>query len=306
MSDKKVNYIKHLFSLLLFGMNGTVASKISLSSYEIVFMRTLLGSLFMLAVFLISGKRLGNTDRRDLFFLTLSGVSMGISWMFLYEAFRHVGVGIASLLYYTGPVIIIALSTWLFGERLTPAKLVGFGAVLVGLILLNLNAFQERSTMWGVFCGVMSALTYASMIIFNKKAKSIGGLKNATLQMLISFLTVTVFIGVKQQFIFRIQPTDWLPILLIGILNTGVGCYLFFSSIGHLPVQTVAAFGYMEPLSAILFSILFLHERLRGVQIVGAILILGGAITADVISNKLLRDAPAAQTVADTQSSTEQ
>lgn len=294
MSDKKVNYIKHIVSLLLFGMNGTVASMISLSSYEIVFMRTLLGSLFMFAVFMFGSRKFGTTERKDLLFLILSGISMGISWMFLYEAFNHVGVGIASLLYYSGPVIIIALSPRLFGERLTLATFAGFGVVLCGLVLLNLNAFQERGTMWGVFCGLMSALTYASMVIFNKKAKSITGLKNATLQLFVSFVTVGIFIGIKQQFIIRIAPNDWLLILLLGLLNTGFGCYLFFSSIGRLPVQTVAVFGYLEPLSAILFSFIFLHERLHGVQIIGAVLILSGAVIADVARKKPVPDAAGA------------
>lgn len=279
-------YAKHLFSLLLFGTNGIVASVIALPSYEIVFLRTLLGSLFMLIVFFLSGRRFGKTDRKDVFFLILSGVSMGISWMFLYEAFRHVGVSIASLLYYTGPVIIMALSPWLFKEALTSVKIAGFGAVLAGLVLLNANAFHERGTAWGVFCGLMSALTYASMVIFNKKAVSITGLKNTTLQLVTSAVTVGLFVGLKQPFALRIAADDWLPILLIGILNTGVGCYLYFSSIRHLPVQTVAVLGYLEPLTAILFSAILLQERLRGMQIAGAILIIGGAVCADLVRVK--------------------
>ena len=41
------------------------------------------------------------------------------------------------------------------------------------------------------------------------------------------------------------------PIFILGQLNTGVGCYFYFSSIGYLPVQTVAICGYLEPLSLI-------------------------------------------------------
>jgi len=41
-------YSKYIAALLLFGSNGIVASHISLSSYEIVFTRTLIGSLFLI------------------------------------------------------------------------------------------------------------------------------------------------------------------------------------------------------------------------------------------------------------------
>jgi drug/metabolite transporter (DMT)-like permease len=48
-------------------------------------------------------------------------------------------------------------------------------------------------------------------------------------------------------------------------------------------VQTVAICGYLEPLSAILFSVLFLKEILQPIQVLGAILIIGGAVFAEGI-----------------------
>ena len=42
---------------------------------------------------------------------------MGISWLFLFEAYRRIGVSIASLGYYCGPVI--ALAPVMFHEKLT-------------------------------------------------------------------------------------------------------------------------------------------------------------------------------------------
>jgi drug/metabolite transporter (DMT)-like permease len=67
------------------------------------------------------------------------------------------------------------------------------------------------------------------------------------------------------------------PILLLGIVNTGVGCYLYFSSIPRLPAQTVAIWGYLEPVSALAFSAVWLNERFSFLQFIGTALILGGA-----------------------------
>ena len=95
---------------------------------------------------------------------------------------------------------------------------------------------------------------------------------------MISFLTVAVFVGFKQGFIINIPQSSILPILILGLLNTGIGCYFYFSSIGNLPVQTVAICGYLEPLSAVLFSVLLLKEMMSPIQVIGAVMILGGAI----------------------------
>lgn len=106
--------IKYLCALLLFGLNGIVASHIAMSSYEIVFLRTLIGSVLLIAIFLISkGKFHIRSNKHDALFILLSGIAMGASWMFLYEAYQQIGVGFASLLYYCGPVIVNFITAYL-------------------------------------------------------------------------------------------------------------------------------------------------------------------------------------------------
>lgn len=51
-------------------------------------------------------------------------------------------------------------------------------------------------------------------------------------------------------------------------------------------MQTVAVCGYLEPLSAVLFSMVFLQETMLPAQIVGAVLILGGAIFGEFAKKK--------------------
>lgn len=208
----------------------------------------------------------------------VSGIAMGTSWIFLYGAYAKIGVGIASLLYYCGPVIVMALSPLLFKEKLTLFKCIGFLSVLAGAFLISGNAFNGNGDTLGILCGLLSAVMYSLMVIFNKKAKDITGLENAVLQLVVSFLTVAVFVGFREGFSIAIPHSSIVPILILGLLNTGVGCYFYFSSIGNLPVQTVAVCGYLEPLSAVLFSVLLLRERLLPLQIIGAIMILGGAV----------------------------
>jgi drug/metabolite transporter (DMT)-like permease len=118
---------------------------------------------------------------------------------------------------------------------------------------------------------------YVVMVVFNKKATSISGLENPMWQLIMSFITVLFFLVMKQGAAINSAPGNMVPILILGIVNTGIGCYFYFSSIGDLPVQTVAILGYLEPLSALVFSALLLGESLGLVQLIGAALILGGA-----------------------------
>ena len=44
----------------------------------------------------------------------------------------------------------------------------------------------------------------------------------------------------QQGLVIEIPQGDLVPVLLLGLVNTGVGCYLYFSAISRLQVQTVA------------------------------------------------------------------
>ena len=74
------------------------------------------------------------------------------------------------------------LSPLLFKERLTAVKVVSFLAVVVGIFLVNGKVVGENGNVWGLFCGLMSAVMYAFMVICNKTATDITGLENSMLQ----------------------------------------------------------------------------------------------------------------------------
>lgn len=274
--------IKYIAALLLFGSNGIIASMINLNSYEIVMLRTLIGSIFLITFYLIKYKSFSfYENKRSFIFLILSGISMGGSWLFLYEAYKLIGISLASLGYYCGPIFVMVLSPLLFKEHFTKQKIISFFIALVGVVLVNGNAVSESHAGFGIFCALMSAIMYCSMVSFNKKAEEITGMENATLQLTIAFLAVFIFVICKQGFHLQIQASDIAPLLFLGLVNTGIGCLLYFSSIGNINVQTVAILGYIEPLSAVIFAFVFLNEHFSLLQTFGALLIISGAILAE-------------------------
>jgi len=284
--------MKYIAALLLFGSNGIIASRIALSSYEIVLSRTLIGSLFLIAVYAFGRhKPLFLKDRKTVLCLAVSGIAMGANWLFLYEAYSQIGVSIATLACYCGPVILIALSPLVFREKLTAVKLTGIVAVLAGMFCVYGTELVKSGFSWGLVFGLLSALMYPVMVIFNKKAEKMSGIENSMSQLMVAFVMVCLFTLIKDGTFITVPPGSLLPILVLGVINTGLGCYLYFSSLRALPAQTVAVCGYLEPLSALGFSAALLGERLTVLQLVGAALVLGGAALAELF--KVPRKTPA-------------
>ena len=113
-------------------------------------------------------------------------------------------------------------------------------------------------------------------------AGNLPQLQRDVLQLFASCFTVAVFLVFKDGgLLFPVPSDDWLPILVLGILNTGIACYLYFSGLGRLPVQSAAVCGYLEPLSAVILAAVVLHEVLSPLQLLGVVLILGGALFAE-------------------------
>lgn len=287
---KDTFFLKYIVALILFGSNGIVASYISMTSYEIVFTRTLIGSLFLILIFLFSRQKVRAwRNKQHFMYLVTSGMAMGTSFMCLFESYVQAGVCIATLAYCCGPVIVMMLSPLLFKEKITVVKLLGFLAVVLGMVCINGYSMSQGTVSLGILYGISAAFLYAVMVVFNKKATSITSLENPMWQLLISFVTVAVFLGLKQGLVLHLTFEDLLPILLLGIVNTGVGCYFYFSSIGQLNVQTVAICGYLEPLSALLFSAMILGEALNSLQWFGAALVLGGAAFGELLGKKQIK-----------------
>ncbi len=282
--DTKKSYFKYLAGLLLFGSNGVVASYIHLSSYEIVFLRSVLGAALLLGLFFLTGHRFtALRHKKDLLFIAVSGIAMAADWLFLFEAYARIGVSLGMLINYTGPAIVIALSPLILKERITFAKVAELAAALLGAFFISGQAVIEGISAWGLLCAGLSAAAYAVMVLSNKLAQEITGTENAGIQLFCTAVVVAVFVGWKQGLSMEIPSGDWLFVLQLGLFNTGVGCYCYFSAIGDLPAQSVAISGYLEPLSAVMLSVLILHETMTPLQIAGAALIIGGAACGNLL-----------------------
>ena len=269
--------------MVIFGTNGLIVANISLGSAEIVLMRTFLGSLFLLAVVLVKRSFSFADLKADLVPATMGGAALGLNWVLLFSAYRSAGVGLSTLTYYCGPIIVLALSPVLFREKLTWNKLLAIAAVAVGMFCITGDIEPGSDVQTGILFGGGAALLYASLIVANKRVKRLSGLNCAMYELIVAFFVVLIYLvasNVKLPVIPAAEDIVW--VLVIGLVNTGLAYYLYFSSLQKLPGQTVALVCYIDPLTALLVSGAFLGEKLLGVQIAGAVLILGGACLGEL------------------------
>ena len=195
----------------------------------------------------------------------------------------------------------MALSPLIFGEKLTGGKIAGLIAVACGAFLIAAQGLGGNMPIAGIACGIASAFCYALMVIASKSAPHIEGLENSALQVSAAFVTalvLTLFTQGAPSFLSAgvAASIDWRAVAMLGVVNTGIGCLLYFSAVAKLPVQTVAVVGYLEPLSAVVFSAVLLGEAITPVRLMGAALIIGGALFCELAGKRANAKAGIAQT----------
>ena len=72
-------------------------------------------------------------------------------------------------------------------------------------------------------------------------------------------------------------------------VHTGFSYLLYFASLPRLDRRTIATFSYIDPISAILLSSLFLAEPMTLIQAAGAVLILGATLVNELIGMRNAR-----------------
>ncbi len=281
-SDKRyLAYGMYVLSLLIFGTNGFFVAHISLVSSQIVLMRTLIGGMLLTLLALLSGGFNKKSVRDEKLPLLLGGATLGLNWVTLFEAYRILNVSLATLIYYVGPMLVLLFSPIIFREKLTGRKVLSVVIVAVGLVCISGSIVLAGMNTLGLILAAVSALLYSFLIIFNKQIIKTSGMQTAAIELDVAFVVVLVYTLLTSG-LPCITVSDLPYLAILGFVNTGLAYLLYFSGLQKLSGQSVALISYLDPVSALIFSALLLHESMTLVQIVGAVLIIGGAMFGEI------------------------
>ena len=264
-----------VLSMTVFGTVSLFVRYLPLSSGEIALYRSVIAAL-PIGLFLLFSKRklrFGFCGKQWLL-LILSGLSLGINWILLFEAYRHTTVSTATLCYYFAPVLVTVLSSLLFGERLTKRQTACFAASTAGLVLMT--GFRDLQTDGaGIAFGLGAAVFYALTVLLNKSLGETDGVGRTWLQMLSAAAVLAPYVALSGgSHLSGLNGVQWCVLLTVGLVHTGLAYVLYFSALGALSGQQIALLSYIDPLVAVLISVFILSEPMTLTQALGGVMIL--------------------------------
>ncbi len=245
---------------------------------------TLLLVRMMIAASLL-GVTLGALDwrklrlsRRGLAFCALVGLLNAAGMMLFFTALGLLEASLASMILALSPPIVLSLLA-LRGERLTQRHLVRLALALIGVYLL-IGPTGEVNWL-GAGLALLATLLFSLQMALTQWTLVSYPTRTATFYVTLS---MTLFVAVW--WLMRGAPwsapslSGWIVVILLAVVSTYFARLTFFAAMGRIGGAQVSLLGPLETLLSVIWSILFLHERLAPAQFVGGALILFSALLA--------------------------
>ncbi len=276
-------------SMTIFGTLGIFVRSIPVSSGELALYRAVMAALLIGGFLLLTKQKIPfGRIKKELPLLLASGVTMGINWILLFEAYKYTSVSVATLSYYFAPVIVTAVCPLLFKERLTGRQILCFLMSTAGLVLITgIGGLTGGKDIVGILFGLGAACFYATVILLNKFIKNVEGIHRTFLQFIAAIIVLIPYVMLTSGITLgTLDGKGWINLLIIGLFHTGVTYCMYFSSLKELPGQKAAILSYIDPLVAVLISVTVLGEPMTASQIIGGAMILGFTLINEISPRK--------------------
>jgi drug/metabolite transporter (DMT)-like permease len=289
-----------LLASVCFGTSGPLAKPImdaGLSPQQVATVRIGLAAVILLVVIGLTRPetlRVPRASWRVLLAYGLVGVA-GVQVLY-FAAVARIPIGIAMLLEFTAPILVALWVRFVRGTILPAQAWVGTILALFGLALVAQVWEGLAFNAIGLLAGIGAAFGAASYFLLGERAVTdIEPLGLVTWGMVIGAAVLVIVVppwtipfekfGHTAEF-GSIDPPVWTLALAVVVISTAVAYLLSITSMRHLPSTVVSVLALLEPIVATTMAWAFLGQSLAAIQLLGAVVLLGGATLVQLASPK--------------------
>lgn len=258
------------------GYFGLSAIHGHMTASTMLFWRFLIASIVILVMMLPKIKSSEDSYKNMARALFIGIFYYGISTWFYFLSSRYIGSGLAMVIYFTYPVLIMLFNYFFYGQSIPPVYYLAIFIILVGMIFM-VDVHALSFNLHGILFGMASAFFYACYIMGSKKNKLSPNM--STLMVCLGcMVTNLVFSGITHTLSLPESPTVWLHLLGIGIIATAVPTLLMLHSLNYISSEKASILSVLEPVFVVILGVVLLNEPLRFLGALGVILVLAGAL----------------------------
>lgn len=217
-------------------------------------------------------------SRDVLLTMLFAAITYSSASAFYFLAARHIGTGLAMVIFFSFPVFVTLFAWVLSGWRMNKYAFLSLVAVMIGLSLLKGNA-HDALNLLGILAAITAAFLYAVYVYGSQfSAKKMD---SRLLTLLICLGNAFIFLLITCSTKTFIWPTtwhSWLFILTIGIIATALPIQFLLDGLKQVSPIKASILSVLEPVVTLLIGTGLLHETISFAQTLGVMIVLVGAI----------------------------
>ena len=248
-----------------------------LTTFSILSYRMLFASI-LVAVLMLIGRVSFATNLKELRWFAVLGFLYYGSAALLFQAYGGMASGLATTLHFMYPVSVTIIMALVYKQRPSVVTICAIVLSLVGVALLCLRESSTGvSSLLSVFLVLLSGVCYAVYLVLVSMVRRINQQNSQKLTFYVLMFSGAFFmLSTLQGGGLQIIPSSsaGINLLLMATLPTLLSNLALVRSVKSIGSTLTSVLGAMEPLTAIIVGILVFDESLRGLMIVGIILIL--------------------------------
>lgn len=271
-----------LISAVIYGLMPVLTKQVAASGGNgptTVFLRSVLSLPLLLILMRIKRRKLAVSGRNFAKIAAMGAGGFAPSMVLLYAAYERSAVGVATMLHFVYPFVIVLICAVFFGERPTGLKWMGIVLAALGVLL----SLDMKTDTIGAVLAAMSGLFYAFFVIFMDKSE-LDRLDYMTLTFYLSVIMAVAswFMCVLGEGL--LLPRDvpgWIAAICISVLTTLVAIPLFQLGVRSEGASEAGILSMAEPVCGIILGALLLGEDTTVMGIIGCILLGMGIICVE-------------------------
>ncbi|KTD51370.1 DMT family transporter [Legionella quateirensis] len=258
------------------GYFGLSAMNGNISAGTMLFWRFLISSILILIILIPQIKTI-NDSYRSMFIAFLGGaLYYGVSTLLYFYSSQYIGSGLAMVIFFTYPVMIMLLNFFFYGQSIPRIYYLATFIILMGMLLL-IDMNEAAFDLLGISLGLISAFFYACYIITSKRNKISPTV--STLMVCLGCMMTSFFVALwGNTFSFPASATVWINLFGIGVVATVIPILLMLHSLKYISSEKASILSVLEPVFVVIFGVLLLGEELKPWHALGIVFVLSGAL----------------------------
>ncbi len=268
-----------LTSGLLYGLIGYFGVSIiraNHSVFNMLFWRFLVAALLMVVPLLFLYKKNGESCSGSLKMFMAGAAFYAASTVLYFLASQHIGTGLAMVLFFTYPAIVMLLNWYFKGTPPAKTYYLAIAMIMIGLLLLA-DLSSASFSLVGIGLMIFSAAGYASYVVASKNVASTPLMTTFVVSL---GCAATCLVGALVDASFCVPSTlgVWGNIFGFAVIGTAIPILLMLEALKIIGADKAAILSVLEPIFVVIAGVVLLHEIITLRQVMGIIVVLSGAL----------------------------